>query len=279
LFKQLAISALALATAAACAPLQQNVREQIAPQLALYAMDCGRLMLTDLDAFADDGSFQGVSRELVDPCYLIRHPQGGDLIWDSGLPAQMASEPDVTMNASLVDQLAQLELTPADIEYISFSHSHFDHLGNAALFNAATWIVDADERAYMFRPEARTEDTFAVYSPLEAFNTQLIEGEGDYDVFGDGSAVIIQAPGHTPGHAILRLTLANAGVVLLTGDMWHLAESRELRTVPRFNTDRAQTLASMDKIEALAAETGARVIRQHVPEDFAALPAFPEALN
>ena len=66
---------------------------------------------------------------------------------------------------------------------------------------------------------------------------------------------------------------------LLTGDMWHLAESRERRTVPRFNTDRAQTLVSMDKIEALALETGARVVRQHVPEDFAALPRFPEALN
>jgi hypothetical protein len=49
--------------------------------------------------------------------------------------------------------------------------------------------------------------------------------------------------------------------------------------VPRFNTDRAATLRSMDKVEALARETGARVVRQHVPEDIAALPAFPEALR
>jgi hypothetical protein len=61
--------------------------------------------------------------------------------------------------------------------------------------------------------------------------------------------------------------------------MYHLAESRERRTVPRFNTDRAQTLASMDKVEALARDTGARVIRQHVQEDFDSLPRFPEALN
>ncbi len=71
----------------------------------------------------------------------------------------------------------------------------------------------------------------------------------------------------------------NAGPVLLTGDLWHLAESRERRTVPGFNTDRAQTLASMDKVEALAAATHARVIRQHVSEDFEALPRFPDALN
>jgi hypothetical protein len=61
--------------------------------------------------------------------------------------------------------------------------------------------------------------------------------------------------------------------------MYHLAESRERRTVPRFNTDRAQTLASMDKVERIAADTNARVIRQHVREDFEALPRFPEALN
>jgi N-acyl homoserine lactone hydrolase len=73
--------------------------------------------------------------------------------------------------------------------------------------------------------------------------------------------------------------LAKAGAVLLTGDLWHLAESRKLRTVPRFNSDRAQTLKSMDKVEALAASSGARVVRQHVPEDFSALPRFPEPLR
>jgi hypothetical protein len=67
--------------------------------------------------------------------------------------------------------------------------------------------------------------------------------------------------------------------VLLAGDMYHMAESRQRRTVPTFNTDRAQTLASMDKVERIASETGARVVRQHVSEDFEALPAFPEALN
>ena len=79
---------------------------------------------------------------------------------------------------------------------------------------------------------------------------------------------IVQAPGHTPGHNVLLVRLPNAGPILLTGDMWHMNESRERRLVPAFNVDRAQTLASMDKVEALATQTGARIIRQHVPEDF-----------
>jgi len=67
--------------------------------------------------------------------------------------------------------------------------------------------------------------------------------------------------------------------VLLAGDMWHLAESRAARRVPVFNTDRQQTLDSMDKIERLISQTRARVVRQHVPEDFASLPRFPEPLR
>jgi hypothetical protein len=46
-----------------------------------------------------------------------------------------------------------------------------------------------------------------------------------------------------------------------------------------FNTDRSQTLASMDKVEALALATGARVIVQHEVADFAALPRLPAFLN
>jgi len=36
---------------------------------------------------------------------------------------------------------------------------------------------------------------------------------------------------------------------------------------------------SMDKIERLVTQTRARVVRQHVPHDFASLPRFPEPLR
>ena len=280
-----AVFVLALLALGACG---ETTQRSAAPDIKLYAMDCGRATFSNVDMFADDGSMAGQSRDFVDPCYLIRHPNG-DLIWDTGFPDAVADMPngiDLTeMGAhiarphKLIDQLAQLNLTPADIEFLSFSHGHDDHTGNGNLFAHATWIVDADERAYLFDARHRADArSFSAYNELEHAQTRLIEGDGDHDVFGDGSVVIVQAPGHTPGHTVLLVRLAHAGPVLLTGDMWHLAESRERRLVPRFNTDRAQTLASMDKIEALARRTGARVIRQHVPEDFDALPRFPDAL-
>ena len=253
--------------------------------LELYTMDCGRIVEPDADFYADDGAYKGQPKTLVVPCYLIRHPKG-DLIWDTGVPETIADRPGgawpeegVVVRRKLTDQLRQLGLTPADIEYLSVSHSHFDHIGNAGLFAGSTWIVDADERAYAFRRAARANKTsFAPYAALETAKTKLIEGDADYDVFGDGSVVIVQAPGHTPGHTVLLVRL-KSGPVLLTGDMWHIAESRAARRVPRFNTDRAQTLRSMDKVEALAKATGARVVVEHVQADFDALPKFPEPLR
>jgi glyoxylase-like metal-dependent hydrolase (beta-lactamase superfamily II) len=274
------LSACAAQTARGPAPASTDIR--------LYAMSCGAGATSDAGWFSDDGAYDGQPRELVVPCYLIRHPQG-DLMWDTGLPETLADLGPAgrtqgpftfSMARKVTAQLADIGLQPSDIEYVSVSHSHLDHIGNAALFANATWIVDPDEKAHAFRPEARAEaESFAAYAALENRPTRLIEGDGDLDVFGDGTVTIIQAPGHTPGHTVLLVRLPNAGPLLLIGDLWHIAESRPNRRVPRFNTDRAQTLASMDKVERIAQETGARIVLQHVPADFASMPRFPRSLN
>jgi N-acyl homoserine lactone hydrolase len=267
---------------------ETGATEVNAPAIKLYAMNCGDMEFSDVDLFADDGSMKGVQRAFVDPCYLIRHPDG-DLIWDTGVPEGIADMADglspkgfpvhMVVRKKLSDQLGELGLKPADIKYLSFSHLHFDHTGNGNLFAGSTWIVDADERAAMFSDTARKSEEFGGYSQLENAKTELIKGDDSRDVFGDGSVVIYQTPGHTPGHTVLLVKLARSGPILLTGDMWHLRESREKRLVPSFNFNREQTLASMDKVEALARAAGARVVRQHVPEDFAALPTFPTPLE
>lgn len=283
-------SLLAAACVLALAACGQSTQEPDPPAVQLYAMDCGHTAFSDVGMFADDGSMNGQTRELIVPCYLIRHPTGGDLIWDTGLPMALHDMPNgwspegfpahMTVPVTLQAQLEQLGLTPADIEFVSFSHMHSDHSGNGNLFTAATWIVDADERTAMFAPEQRANtQEFSNYNQLENAETIQIEGDATHDVFGDGSVTIIQTPGHTPGHTVLLVKLPNAGAVLLTGDMWHLAESRERRLVPSFNFNRDQTLASMDKVEQIASENEALVIRQHVREDFDAMPRFPAALN
>ncbi|MEM8769805.1 MAG: N-acyl homoserine lactonase family protein, partial [Pseudomonadota bacterium] len=86
---------------------------------------------------------------------------------------------------------------------------------------------------------------------------------GDHDVFGDGSVILVSAPGHTPGHQVLFLRLKNLGNLVLSGDLYHFRKSRELRRAPTFNYNAEQTFAAMDKVEALIEAEGATLWIEH----------------
>ena len=270
---------------------QEDKAADAAPESAkesikLYTFDCGRIDMLDLSLFTQGQEYDGRTSYASVMCFLIRHPKG-DLLWDAGNPPAIhdAGEAGVEFGpfgmflpTTIEMQLAEIGLTVEDVDYFSPSHSHFDHIGDANRFAGAILLIDKDERAHMFRDEARAdEQSFPLYNALEEAET--IEFDGDYDVFGDGSVMILAMPGHTPGHTSLLVQLENEGPVLLSGDMYHLQESRDNRYVPKFNTNVEDTLASMDRFEEIADETGARVIIQHVMADYEALPRLPGYLD
>ncbi|MBO6506640.1 MAG: N-acyl homoserine lactonase family protein [Kordiimonadaceae bacterium] len=247
----------------------------------LYTLDCGTIEVSDMVSFDKQRRFAGQSITLKVPCYLIRHPDG-DLLWDAGLDEALAANPEgigttfhSTMSQTLTSQLAELGMSPADIEYLSLSHWHPDHAGNANLFGHSTWIANRAERDFMFSDAMKEAQTG--YSALKTAKTILFDET--YDVFGDGSAVVYGTPGHTPGHSVLLLTLNSAGALLFSGDLYIHEESRTLRAIPLFNTDIGQTLQSMDRFEALAEQHQARVVIEHDKNHFEAMPKFPKYLD
>jgi N-acyl homoserine lactone hydrolase len=177
---------------------------------------------------------------------------------------------------TLLDQLKAIGLTPADITYLSISHAHFDHTGNANEFPDATWILNKAEVAWAeTRPNQFVDpDRFNAY---QAAKTEMIDG--DYDVFGDRSVRILKTPGHTPGHQSLLVKLRKAGTVIISGDLYHLRDNYRFHRVPPFNVDRADTLASGDRISTILKNTKGRLVVHHDPQDFKALPAFPKYLD
>jgi glyoxylase-like metal-dependent hydrolase (beta-lactamase superfamily II) len=251
----------------------------------LYALDCGHAQFSDMRIFSDTGEYDGKPGELAVPCFLIRHPKG-DLLWDTGLGDHFAARkqgsdpaPGVHMSVAtpLLEQLRALQIEPRDIAYLAFSHLHWDHTGNANAFGSATWLMNRSELAAasaMPAPDGVLPETF---SAVKSVQVEFIDG--DRDVFGDGSVVILRAPGHTPGHQVLSLRLARAGTVILSGDLYHLRASRSFRRVPVENVSRADTLASMIRIETIVKNTHGRLIVQHDPEDFRALPKPPAYLD
>jgi glyoxylase-like metal-dependent hydrolase (beta-lactamase superfamily II) len=87
--------------------------------------------------------------------------------------------------------------------------------------------------------------------------------EGDKDVFGDGSIVIISTPGHTPGHQSLLVKLPTTGAVLLSGDAVHFKSNWEHRGVPSMNVDKDKTTASMQRMADIMAKEKAQLWINH----------------
>ena len=250
-----------------------------ATPLSLYTFDCGSIEVSDLGALSSAGDYAGQQDTLTNSCYLIRHPKG-DLLWDLGLPHNLVGVgPQTTgvftskLERTLTEQLAEIGLNAKDIEFISISHSHGDHTGQAGFFPDSQWLVNKNEFDYMFR----SDDSRARNANFSELNKSI--HSGNHDVFGDGSVIILELPGHTPGHSALQINLTESGPILLTGDLYHRTESRDLKRVPTYNTDEAQTRKSMEVFEILARESGARVIIQHEPRDVATLPKSPAFLR
>ena len=254
-----------------------------APDVELWRLDCGDIVVKDLSMFSDTFASAGKKGVLTDSCYVIRH--GGDyLLWDTGLPANLigkAPAEDQPIGASLKTdipmQLKQIGIKPEQIATVGISHNHFDHVGQAATFPKATLMIGAaDWQAFHDNPPP-----FAVVPDLAKpwldGKAKLDLVTGDRDIFGDGSVMMLSMPGHTKGEAALLVKLAKTGPVLLSGDVVHFEDNLVANGVPGFNENRADTIASMERLRAITAGLNATLVIQHDPTHVSRLPAFPES--
>jgi len=248
------------------------------PKVQLYTFDGGSVTANNLNLFAQGETYK-------DAFYVIKHDKGV-LLWDTGLPEGLVGQPPytpeggaftITRKDSIINQLASINLSPADINYIAFSHIHFDHTGAANHFANASWLVQKPEYAFATGEDIKGNGFYDVtsFSALTKFQGLA----GDHDVFGDGSVVIKSFPGHTPGHQTLFIDLADHGPVLLSGDLYHFQENRDGKIVPQFNHDIPQSEKSIAAFEAFAKAQQATVYIQHEPADFAKMPKAPKSLQ
>jgi glyoxylase-like metal-dependent hydrolase (beta-lactamase superfamily II) len=259
-----------------------NTTASDAVDIKLYTLDGGLTEFEDAAIFSDTGEYDGEPIALPTPSYLIQH---GDqwLLWDTGNGDHLADLPGgvemytgrFTQPITLREQLGKIGLQPDDINFVGLSHLHVDHTGNIRLFPRATFLVGAEELAWaQTKPFGVDSEAIA---PLATAEVDALAF--DRDVFGDGTVRILKVPGHTPGSLMLLLNLANEGPVLLSGDQFHTRQNYEKNLVCGANVSRADTLASSDRFSRIVANTNARVVIQHAPEDFAGMPTFPKYLD
>jgi glyoxylase-like metal-dependent hydrolase (beta-lactamase superfamily II) len=246
----------------------------------IYIFDNGVIRGLDLALFNFTREEVG-EVDFVNISYLIVHPQG-TLMFDAGAVPDSAFERHegpvvegfVTATQPLLPQLAAAGYTPADVDYFAMSHYHSDHTANANAFAGATWIVQQAERDYMFSDSPQGIIRVDTYDQLRDAKTILLNNE-DHDVFGDGSVVVMATPGHTPGHQVLAVKLANRGTVVLGGDLYHYPEERTTGRLPTFEFDVEKSRVSRARIEAYLKEAGAAFWIEHDIATHAALPKSP----
>ncbi|MEA9787873.1 MBL fold metallo-hydrolase [Xanthomonas campestris pv. raphani] len=186
---------------------------------------------------------------------LIRHPQRGALLYDTGYAEHFfrATDPfperlyrwttPVTLPAQerLQAQLARRDLALDDIGWCLISHFHADHVAGLRDLPTARFVcLHADyaqlraasrlgglQRALL--PQLLPDDfaqrvQFAEQAPQRALGGAW-KGLGvGYDLFADGSVMAVALPGHVPGQMGLWLRDQHDREVLLCADaVWSSA--------------------------------------------------------
>jgi len=250
--------------------------------MRVYALSCGSLEF-DRSLFFPAAE-AGTKIVMPVSSYLIVHPRG-NVLFDTGIHCDALTDPVGRLGKrvaglfsirsksgeDVVSQLAGLGLQPDDIQFVVASHFHFDHCGCNSSFPRATFLV---QRAEM--EVARAERNR--YNPKDwdhRLDYRLLEGE--HDVFGDASIVILPTPGHTAGHQSLWIR-ARTTQFVLTSDASYTREHLEQTILPGNAFNPAEMTHSLGVLRDLRDRRGVTLLYGHDSEQWNTIPHAPRPL-
>jgi glyoxylase-like metal-dependent hydrolase (beta-lactamase superfamily II) len=99
--------------------------------------------------------------------------------------------------------------------------------------------------------------------------------DGEHDVFGDGTVVLIPTYGHTPGHQSLLVRPSRDSHIVFTADACYTRENMDRDVLPTVLWDEAEMSHSLRRLRELRDKQGARTVYGHDPEQWSTLPHAP----
>jgi glyoxylase-like metal-dependent hydrolase (beta-lactamase superfamily II) len=259
--------------------------------MALYVLPTGVNHRTA--AFAYRGGSPWEKWDSVSNAVLIRHPQG-DVLIDTGLgrtiESQLQAMPslfrlatDLEQSQPAADRLNAAGYDSKHLRFILLTHAHWDHVSGVPDFPGVPVLVTAAEHRFIHdggfpNAPARSIDPrrFQEYG----FDGAAYLGfDESHDLYGDGSIVIVPAPGHTPGSVVVFVALPGGSRYAFVGDLvWQIKgltqrEERPWLEARVLGEDPAAVQQSMRRLSAIAARyPQITIVAAHDPGGYVSIP-------
>jgi N-acyl homoserine lactone hydrolase len=200
------------------------------------------------------------------PAYLIE-TESERILVDTGLnPSAVADREGhygagpisfftLEQERSLAEQVDLETLTK-----VVLTHLHFDHAGGFDLIPDSVPVIVQRTEWEAGREQAAIERNFLLPRDYAELGREPVLIDGDHDLLGDGSVLLLSTPGHTPGHMSVQV-----GELVLGIDVGLFAESLDDLRFPSFADDFEAQRRSAERLRALR-EAGHTVRPGHDPD-------------
>lgn len=199
---------------------------------------------------------------------IIRHPQEGIILFDTGydhaffeattmFPEQLyrwTTPVTLLEGQSAIDQLARMGIAAADVRIIIISHFHADHISGLHHFkNAKIFCAKAGLHPCLnhnrFKLTTRGILPALIPSDILARATFFEDGRvsalpscfepftAGIDILGDSSLMMVELPGHCPGHwGMICKTAQDQFVFLVADAAWSITAIEDNTPPPKVTT-------------------------------------------
>ena len=205
------------------------------PGMTLSSLPTGSMESRGLFAYRGGGLSD--KRDFSMTAFLVRHPKG-DLLFDTGFgfdadehikttPWLIRQFSVHTRTKTVANLLGGSGYLPSQLAGVVLTHAHWDHVsGLDSLPGVKVWVTPAEKRFIDSRDRMTTLiNSFkdVNYREYNFPDGPYLGFEKSFDVWSDGSVVIVPAPGHTPGSIVAFITLPTGARYALLGDLvWQM---------------------------------------------------------